>query len=296
MGESNKLIEMRKIMSNLILCKGSMAQTPYHFELTDTDIYTIEELCYYIYNNIYAITEEIFEHSLVEWLKEELQMEEIAQKLENMINNRNNLKDIVVSILCSADYYSEQEILRVIEMIDSMNGLPKALRRKIKADNYLKYGYYPQALCEYESILKSDDAKDISPYAYGLILHNMGIVHLHITSYKAAADCFKNAYAKNSEKQSLIQYLYTLKIDGRDEDFDYELSNYSVSTNVLSEISNNYVFACEEAKQSEEYERVKKIEQLKRNGKLNEYYKQLDSNIEKMKEDYRQKRAVRYND
>lgn len=282
-------------MSGLILCRGKHAQNPYHFELTDTDVYTIEELCFYIYNNIYAITEEIFDEKLVTWLKEEIDMDEIAMKLSSMIKNHNNLKDIVVSILCSADYYCEEEIVRVIDTIDAIYGLPDGLKRKIKADNYLKYGYYPQALSEYESILKSDDARQLSPGAYGSILHNMGIVHLHITGYKTAADCFKEAYSKNGEKQSLMQYLYTLKLGGMDEEFDYELGHFNVSTQLLSEISNNYVFALDEAKLSDGYEKINKIEHLKKCGKLSEYYRQLDSYTEKMKNDYREKRAVRYN-
>ena len=51
-------------MSSLILCNTVKASNPYNFRLTDTNIYTIEELCYYIYNNIYIITEEIFDE---EW-------------------------------------------------------------------------------------------------------------------------------------------------------------------------------------------------------------------------------------
>lgn len=283
-------------MGNLILCRGKIADKPYHFELTDMDVYTIEELCFYIYNNIYAITEEIFDKELVRWLRDEIEMVEIAQKLDSMINNRNNLKDIVVSILCSADYYCEQEIRRVVDTIDRLEGLPLALKHKIQADNYLKYGYYPQALMEYESIIKSDEARDITPSAYGMILHNMGIVHLHITGYKTAADYFKEAYIKNGEKQSLMQYLYTLKLDEREDEFDLELNNLNVSTQLLSEISNNYVFACDEAKQSDAYEKIIKIEKLKQNGKVQEYYKQLNAQIENLKSDYRYKRAVRYND
>lgn len=280
-------------MSSLILCKGKKAKKPYLFSLTDTQIYTIEELCFYIYNNIYAITEAIFDYELVKWLRHELDMDEIAQKLESMLNNKNNLKDIVVSILCSADYYSEQEILHVIETIDAINGLPMALKRKIKADNYLKYGYYPQALTEYEGVLNSNDARELSPTSYGDILHNMGIAHLHSTGFREAAECFKNAYSRNASKRSLMQYLYTLKLDKRDEDFEYELNNFGVSTDMLSQISNNYVFACDEARLGDDYERIKKIEQLKKNGKVAEYYKQLDNYIDNLKTDYRERRAVR---
>ena len=280
-------------MNNLILCKGHKATKPYHFELTNTNIYTIEELCYYVYNNIYEITEAVFDTNLVLWLKNEIGMDEIAGKLENMIKNKNNLKDIVVSILCRADYYVEEQIRRVIETIDAINGLPEALKLKIKADNYLKYGYYSQALTEYEGIINSQHARELSPGAYGDILHNIGIVNLRTAGYNVAASKFKEAYSKNAAKESLLSYLYALKLDKRDEDFEYEIKNYSVTTDMIRELSNNYLFSCDEAKLSENYEKIVKIEKIKKTGKISEFYQQLDGYISDLKEEYREKILVR---
>ena len=89
-------------MSSLILCNTVKAENPFYFELTGTNIYTIEELCYYIYNNIYIITEEIFDDDLVFWLREELEMVELSEKISDMLLHKNSLKDIVVTIFCSS--------------------------------------------------------------------------------------------------------------------------------------------------------------------------------------------------
>ena len=279
-------------MGDMILCKGKIAKNPYHFNLTDTNIYSIEELCYYIYNNIYAITEAVFEPGLVLWLKNEINMDEIAAKLEGMIKNRNNLKDIVVSILCSADYYTENEIRKVIDTIDAIDGLPAGLKRKIKADNYLKYGFYSLALKEYEGIINSPDAKALTPGSYGDILHNMGIVRLHITGYGAAAKAFKEAYSKNGTKKSLVHYLMALKLDKKDEEFEYEVINYSVNNDLIKEINNKIIFACEEARLSDEYVDLEKMEHLKGDGKVAEFYKSLDSHLEQLKTEYKSTRML----
>ena len=39
-------------MGNLILCSGNLAKVPYILNNTNQQIYCMEELCYYLYNNI----------------------------------------------------------------------------------------------------------------------------------------------------------------------------------------------------------------------------------------------------
>ena len=53
----------------LILCDGRLAEKPYKMPVTRQNIYSLEELCYYIYHNIYTITEEFFQESLADWLR-----------------------------------------------------------------------------------------------------------------------------------------------------------------------------------------------------------------------------------
>ena len=54
-----------------VLCQGKVAKKPYIMPYTRQKVYSLEELCYYIYNNIYTINEEFFEESLARWLREE---------------------------------------------------------------------------------------------------------------------------------------------------------------------------------------------------------------------------------
>ena len=42
-------------MGKIILCRGQRTDKPYVTPQTDIKLYSAEELCYYIYNNIYLI-------------------------------------------------------------------------------------------------------------------------------------------------------------------------------------------------------------------------------------------------
>ena len=64
----------------MILAKGKIAKKPYELSYLGQNIYSIEELCYVIYHNIYGINEEFFQISLAKWMKEELGLKELADK------------------------------------------------------------------------------------------------------------------------------------------------------------------------------------------------------------------------
>ena len=52
-------------MSSLILCRTKEAVRPYHIRDMGVRIYTLEELCYLVYNNIYVISKDFFSDSLI---------------------------------------------------------------------------------------------------------------------------------------------------------------------------------------------------------------------------------------
>ena len=51
-------------MSGYILCQLKRAKMPYYIENISTNIYSIEELCYYFYHNIYLLDETILNEHL----------------------------------------------------------------------------------------------------------------------------------------------------------------------------------------------------------------------------------------
>ena len=65
-------------MGRLIQCCGRLAKRPYHFQLGDTRVYSIEEVCYFIAHNIYLLQRDIFGKGFVSWVREELALTELA--------------------------------------------------------------------------------------------------------------------------------------------------------------------------------------------------------------------------
>ena len=87
-------------MGKLILCSGNIALNPIQMKSTKTFIYSMEELCYYIFHNIDTIVEDLMCKDLVLFMKEELGLEERALFIENLFESKASIKDIIVSIFC----------------------------------------------------------------------------------------------------------------------------------------------------------------------------------------------------
>lgn len=274
-------------MAKFILCTGKLAEEPLHFPLTNFDVYSIEELCYYLYENIYTITEEIFNRKMVVWLREQLQMEKMADQLEEMIEAKNGMKDIVVSLLCSADYYTENEVKDIIKIIDEIEHLPLWGRRKMKGDNYLRYKKYTEAAKEYEKILHSKDAVHLAVEEYGNILHNLAIAHVHTKTLRAVAREFKEAYSRNNNEESLKQYLFALKLGKFEKEFAEEIIFYQVPEDRVKQYLEEFHSIIEEAKNLKIYKKIRKFSKLKEDGKVIEYYDNIEALIYKWKQEYK---------
>jgi hypothetical protein len=100
---------MENTMGKIILCRGKKADTPLTVLQTGVKLYTAEELCYYIYNNIYLIGQDFIDDNLISFL-DETGEKELAERVRKLKETGGSLAQIFVIILKTIDYYSVAEI------------------------------------------------------------------------------------------------------------------------------------------------------------------------------------------
>lgn len=279
-------------MGKLIQCNSRLAKKPYYFRMTDTNVYSIEEVCYYIRHNIYMMQEEIFNHDFAVWLREELDMDETAKKMENMIYDNNNLKDIVVTLCCSCDYYDEAEINELIRIMDETANLPLRKRQKIKADNFLKCHSYEKAIEEYEHILKSDDMLMANIEEYGSIYHNMGVCLAGLGDFLKASESFSNAYEKSRSEESLREYIYCILLLGDEEKYKLICTHYDISEETLGKIKQDFEEINIQSGKSKDVGRISRLKDILKSGYMDEYYDKVGNYIREWKNEYRNEISV----
>lgn len=278
-------------MGKLIICNGKQAFIPYYFKITNTKVYSIEELCYYVYNNVELLNEDFFGEALIQWLKDELGLEDRANKLREIKNNQGSFKEFAVSILCSSDYYSESEIKEFIRNLDDLVKLSPYEKLKQKGDNYLKYRQFAEAATVYEKILDGEEVTGLSSEDYGNLLHNLAIIKLHMVGIPEAAESFKEAYERNKNPESLKQYLMALKLSRQDDVLSEEVKAYGVTEILKDEILSEVNTGLEEAEQTEEYKIIEEFRECKQAGRINQLYRIADELINRWKQEFRREHS-----
>ena len=226
-----------------IICEGKVAEQPYVMPYTGKNVYTLEQLCYYLYQNIYSINIDFFNDTLAEWLEQEAGHEKLAGKIKDILADEPELKDLVVTLLCGCDYYQEAEIRKLVEVMDGIANLPLHQKRKIKADNYLRAGQYGKSLIEYRKLLNGGLAINFSTAEYGDILHNQGIAHFYTSSFHRAEMDFKEAYARNNNESSRNHFLWALLLQGKEDQFEEEVKFYGMSVQEAQAVRAKYTEA-----------------------------------------------------
>lgn len=274
-------------MKRVILGTGKRANHAYYSKTNHVEIYTMEELCYYIYHNIESIGGELFEEELIDFIGTELGLLERAEFLKGLKESHAGIKDMVVSIFCSTDYYDEEEIKKLLLNIDKLYQLKPMQRKKMKIDLCMKQGEYKEALKEYRNLLNSKESAELSSEEYGDILHNIAVIDAKNGALNLAAEKFLEAYERNQKEESLKQYLFALKLSRQEKKLEQEIDGLKSQPDFLADVSQELKMAEELSETMPLYEEFLKMMKEKESGRISEYYKQMDILLEHVKEKYR---------
>ena len=72
-------------MGAVMICKREPAETPYYIESMGIRIYSMEELAYFLYENIYLVDKRMLGERLWEWLRTEMHNPELAERYATRI-------------------------------------------------------------------------------------------------------------------------------------------------------------------------------------------------------------------
>ena len=267
-------------MSKLILCSGARTTRPYGFSSSGIRVYSMEELCYYLYHHVYLIEEEIFQDDLIDWIQTELKLPDRAEKLRKLKERKADAKTMVTVVLCSADYYTEYEIKSLLKVLDEIAAMPRIKKSCLRAKHYLDKQQYREASAEYEKLLTAAQAKEFTPEEYGDLLHNLAVTRLHTVGFGAAVQLFEQAYVRNRREETLRQFLSVLKILGWEEQYQEKLEEYQVEEVLCISLEEALDDRFQEAAVCSAMEVLNDLKQKKVQGLMEDYYRRADEMLE----------------
>lgn len=206
-------------MESIMLCHDVKARNPYEIAGADISIFTIEELCYYLYHNLYLIDRKIMNEKLCEWIEKELKLQGLAEKLSKEVEFGLSLQGFILPIFEEIGYLNAEEMENIKKQLQIFKRQTEIERRKFKADNLIRNQRYAAAIYEYEQIRMDKKGEKLRNEFLGQIYHNMGTAYAHLFLYEKAAELFLEAHRHLSDEQSLKDYLNACYFFMDDEQF-----------------------------------------------------------------------------
>ena len=148
-------------MSGYILCQVKRAKLPYYIENISTNIYSIEELCFYFYHNIYLLDSTILNEELCFWIRDQLGLKKLAENLyKHLDDDEMKVGDFILPVFKEISYLSLEEFRRLNQQIRQLANEPEVLRQKRKGDYLMEHGKYVNAIKVYQRALRREAEDD----------------------------------------------------------------------------------------------------------------------------------------
>lgn len=195
-------------MGSLVLCHERHATHPYEITRIHCKIFTIEELCYYLCNNLYLIDYTIMNEQLCAWLDEELGMGTLAGQLRDVIRMNGSIEKFVLTILKDSRIYRDTEMIRIQNVLERLKNQKDIERQKYKGDNLLESGEIEEAILVYQAILNQEKDESVDAKFYGRIYAGLGAAYGRLFLYQESARMYDRAYQICEDPKLLKPYLY----------------------------------------------------------------------------------------
>lgn len=194
-------------MGELLICHEPIASLPLYIEGIGQNIYSMEELCYYIMGNTYLIDLSFMSEELCTWVEKQMGLYKLAETLRDIMRSQGKLSDFVLAILEYSGYNSMQEMQEIIFTIRQMEEKSDFECNKIRVDLLMEKEKYLGAIYEYKRLLDSEDVKEADATLLGNIWHNLGTAYARLFLFEEAAACYDKAYRHNQNEESLRECL-----------------------------------------------------------------------------------------
>ena len=254
-------------MSGYILCQVRRARVPYYIENISANIYSIEELCFYLYHNIYLLDSSIINEELCFWIRDELGLKKLSQKLYGLLDDQVKIGDFILPIFKEINYLSLDEFRRLNQQIQKLAQEPAVLRQKLKGDYLMEHG-------------------NLGGQFAGGIYHNMGCAYAKLFQMDEAIHCFSLAYEHLRTMASIKSYLYAVYMEYGEEALEDKARQLGVDDERRDDILLEVEIAADELFETADGKEYARALEEKKKGNFDVYREAMKSLLTRLTGEY----------
>jgi tetratricopeptide (TPR) repeat protein len=194
------------------LCLSVQAEKPYYIESIRTPVYSLEELCFYLYNNICLIDQTIINEELCDWVRDQLRLPRLYRQLYEQLEKQDGAAFFVLPIFREAGYLGSKELYEFQDRLSRLEAQSADMKQKLRGDYLVKEKMYARAIWEYRQILNRQTPGKLGIQFYAAVWNNMGAAFAGLFQFEKAAECFSEAYRMTGTRESLRKYISVLPL------------------------------------------------------------------------------------
>lgn len=188
-------------MGLVAVCKYQRTKTPLFVEQAGVNLYSLEELSYFLYHNICLADRGFFDERLCRWLKEEAGCQELALRIQKGLSSGEGYPALVRLTAGASGLFGEKELSALEERLRGLSSLAEQERLKLRADELLNNRNEWAAMEEYRRILKMHQNTRLGMGFYGAVWNNLGVCYARQFLFEKAADCFETSYEYQPDEE-----------------------------------------------------------------------------------------------
>ncbi|MDO4804018.1 MAG: hypothetical protein Q4A32_04280 [Lachnospiraceae bacterium] len=240
-------------MAGYRLCRVKTAENPFFIENISTNIYSIEELCYFFVGNVPLIDATVMNSRLTAWVANELGLPKLSLKMEHAISGKNGILEFVGVAFSEIGYLSQSEFNRYAENLNAFLSLPGPMKMKLKGDSLCRVGKYTAATRVYREILDDDDGEmegmESREAFLGAVWHNRGVAEMKLMLFDEGLASFRRSMKMRPTRRHAISYVEALGITRPREKYTEEITafrEYLKGFNDGSDVGEDAIYEAEE--------------------------------------------------
>ncbi len=196
---------------SLILCRMEPVRNPFEVPELGVHLHSSQELCYVIYNNPLLVMDDFVDNRLIQFIRKDLNMEPLAEKLENWKRSGESSDNMLLLILTHCQYYTSAEVSQYRQTLIDYRKKHPAEYGKERADYLFGKKQYGRAIRLYEKLLEMEPDLVINDHFFSRVLCCLGACQARLFRFEKAYQAYDRAYSYDRQNEGIIEKIYYLK-------------------------------------------------------------------------------------
>ena len=240
-----------------MLTATKQSLTGYWIEPLKKNLYSIEEINYFLYNHINLVYRDFFDEKLFSFIEKDLEQPMMAQDLRDIAKRGGTTADFVKYMLTESYYYNSRELSDVSALVAGIDTMTQAQRLKIQGDAHYKAGNLNSALRSYLDVLREAPSRQDTDSFYSQAAYAAGLIYASMFMCKSANAFFTRAFELYPDPAYARACVYMSTISGDDEELLSSIVKFRISDDELDSMKARVTSLRHEMESSEELAQFK---------------------------------------